>query len=215
MDIIGKYFDLRSENEKLLEENNRLKAILFNQDQQLKVDTTLKGQYNLIPATVFKNSYSATNNYLTINRGSKDSIQEDLGVITSKGIVGIIDNTSRSYARVMSILNTNSSVSALLKNTDHFGELKWNTESPEIIQLVDIPKQAPIKAGDTIITSGRSTIFPKDIPVGKVMSFKLDETENFYIVDVQLFNDMTNIGHVHIIKNLDREEIKSVEQVDE
>ena len=92
---IGKYFDLRSENEKLLEENNRLKAILFNQDQQLKVDTTLKGQYNLLPATVFKNSYSATNNYLTINRGSKDSIQEDLGVITSKGIVGIIDNTSR------------------------------------------------------------------------------------------------------------------------
>jgi rod shape-determining protein MreC len=212
---IGQYFNLKEENLRLLEENNRLKTLLFNSQDTIKVDSPFDGNYRLVSAQVYKNSYSATNNYLTINKGEKDSIHEDLGVITSRGIVGIIDNTSNNYARVMSILNTNSSVSAELKNTDHFGELKWDTFSPEIIQLVDIPKQAPVTEGDTIITSGRSTIFPKNIPVGTVSSFKLDETENFYIVNVQLFNDMTNIGHVHIIRNLDSQEIKTLENLDE
>lgn len=212
---IGQYFNLREENNKLLEENNRLKSILYNEKNELIVDSTLTGKYSLITAKVNKNSYASTNNYLTINRGKKDSVFEDLGVITSKGIVGIIDNTSNGYARVLSILNTNSRVNAQLKNTDHFGELRWNTNSPQIVQLVDIPKQAPMKVGDTIITSGRSTIFPKDLPIGYVLSFTEDETENFYIVQVKLFNDMTNIGHVHIIRNLYSEEIKALENRDE
>lgn len=212
---IGQYFNLKEENNKLLEENNRLKSILFNAKKELTIDTLLSGDYSLIPANVFKNSYAATNNYLTINKGEKDSVSEDLGVITSKGIVGIIDNTSNGYARVMSVLNTNSRVNARLKNTDHFGTLSWDTNSPQVIQLIDIQKQAKIVVGDTIITSGRSTIFPPKIPVGEVVSFKLDETENYYIVQVKLFNDMTNIGHVHIIKNLDSNEIKTLENLDE
>lgn len=213
---IGQYFDLQEENQRLLEENNRLKSLLFNAQDSLVVDTTLlANRYHLIPATVYKNSYSATNNYLTINKGTRDSIKEDLGVITSKGLVGIIDNTSRGYARVMSILNTNSRVNAKLKKSDHFGTLRWDGTSPEIVQLVDIPKQAPLVEGDTIVTSGRSIIFPKGVPVGTITSFSLDETQNYYQVNIKLFNDMTNIGHVHVIKDLDVKEIKSLETIDE
>lgn len=212
---IGQYFGLKEENKKLLEENNRLKSVLFNTEVQEKIDTSLTGNYKFIAAQVYKNSYSATNNYLTINKGKRDSVQEDFGVITSKGILGIIDNTSRRYARVMSILNTNSRVNAQLKKTDHFGTLTWNTNSPEIVQLIDIPKQAPMTIGDTIITGGRSTIFPKNIPIGVVVAFGLDETENYYTIDVKLFNDMTNIGHVHIIKNQHAEEIKTLEKSNE
>jgi len=212
---IGQYFGLKEENQKLLEENNRLKSALFNSEGQEKIDTSLSRNYKFIAAQVYKNSYSATNNYLTINKGKRDSVQEDFGVITSKGIVGIIDNTSRRYARVMSILNTNSRVNAQLKKTDHFGTLTWNTNSPQIVQLIDIPKQAPITIGDTIITGGRSTIFPKNIPIGVVLAFALDETENYYTIDVKLFNDMTNIGHVHIINNQHAEEIKTLEKLNE
>ena len=215
---IGQYFNLKAENEKLLEENIRLKSLLFNEDNQLNVNFSLDStlaQYNLTAAKVTKNSYSATNNYLTINKGKRDSIKEDYGVITSKGIIGIIDNTSNKYSRVLSILNTNSRVNAQLKNTSHFGTLRWNGVSPQMVQLVDIQKQAPVKVGDSIVTGGLSTIFPKEIPIGSVVSYKLDQTENYYIVEVLLFNDMTNIGHVYIIKNRDAPEIKSLNNLNE
>jgi rod shape-determining protein MreC len=216
---IGQYFNLKEENQKLIEENNRLKSILYNTEKQPKtsftLDSTLANQYKLIAAQVYKNSYSATNNYLTINKGKRDSIEEDFGVITSKGIVGIIDNTSNKYARVMSLLNTNSRVNAQLKKTDHYGTLRWDGKSPQTVQLVDIPKQAPVMVGDSIITGGLSTIFPKGIPIGKVTSFKLDATENYYIVDVMLFNDMTSIGHVYVIKNRDAKEISTLNNLNE
>ena len=218
---IGGYFNLRKENNILLEENRRLKSILYNtkKDSLKKVyrDSTLfnNASFKLIAAQVYKNSFSATNNYLTINKGKKDSISQDLGVITSKGIVGIIDNTSRKYARVMSVLNTNISINALLKKTNHFGPLSWNSESPQIVQLLDLQKQVPVAIGDTIVTSGLSTIFPKDIPIGEVVAFKLDETKSSYVIDVKLFNDMTNVDHVYIIKNLDAKEISTLNDLDE
>jgi rod shape-determining protein MreC len=216
---IGDYFNLKAENTTLLEENNRLKSILFNSKKDnLKeeyLDSTTFKNYKLTAAQVYKNSYSATNNYLTINKGERDSIKQDYGVITSKGIVGIIDNTSKKYARVMSVLNTNIRVNAQLKKTNHFGTLSWNSKSPEYVQLIDLPKQAPVTVGDTIITGGLSTIFPKGIPIGVISAFKIDETENYFEIDINLFNDMTNVGHVYIIENLDAEEISTLNNLDE
>ena len=178
---IHQYFSLKEANRQLLEENNRLKSILFNEEDEfndlLTLDSTLSRRFNLTPAQVYKNSYSATNNYLIISKGERDSIQEDFGVITSNGIVGIIDNTSSKYARVLSILNTNSRVNAKIKSTNHFGTLKWDGNSPKIIQLTDIQGLAKVTVGDTVTTSGNSTIFPKDIQVGRIISFDLIETE--------------------------------------
>ncbi|WP_347922775.1 rod shape-determining protein MreC [Pontimicrobium sp. SW4] len=217
---IGGYFGLKKENQILLEENNRLKSILFNSKTGEFKDTyadssTLKVIYKSTVAQVYKNSYSLTNNYLTINKGEKDSIKDEFGVITSKGIVGIIDKTSPNYSRVRSILNSNIGINAQLKKTNHFGILSWNGKSPYIVQLTDLPKQAPVIVGDTIITGGLSTIFPKGIPIGTVASFKTDETENYFEIDVTLFNDMTNIGHVYIIENLDAAEISNLNNLDE
>lgn len=213
---IDKYFNLKSENQKLLEENNRLKAILFNSDDSVNVEIdSSSARFILTSAMVIKNSYSLTSNYLTINKGRKDSLTEDLGVITSKGIVGIIDKSSNGYSRVLSILHPTSRINAKLKKSDHFGELSWDGKSPEIVQLKDIQNQAPLVAGDTIITGGRSTIFPAGIPIGTVQNFELDESENYYTVDIKLFNDMTNIGHVHVVRNKDLSEIKSLENPNE
>ena len=206
---IDQYFNLKQENQNLLEENNRLKEALFNSPESIIEDSGYN--FKVFHAQAIKNDYSNSNNYLTVNKGTKDSISEDNGVVTSKGIVGIIDNTSKSYARVLSILNTNSRINAQLKKSSHFGLLTWNGKSPKSVQLIDVPKQAPVVIGDTIITGGRSTIFPKGIPIGKVESFFMDTTENYLTLEILLFNDMTSIGHVHIIKNLDKEEIQSLE----
>jgi len=186
-----------------------------NLKEQYNDSSLINTSYKLTAAQVYKNSFSATNNYLTINKGERDSIKQDYGVITSKGIIGIIDNTSNKYARVMSVLNTNIRVNAKLKKTNHFGTLTWNSKSPEFVQLIDLPKQAPVAVGDTIITGGLSTIFPKGIPIGEIVSFKIDDTENYFEIDIKLFNDMTNIGHVYIIENLDFEEISTLNNPDE
>ncbi len=217
---ISQYFGLKKENDILLEENNRLKSILFNSESNKASASTIDSisfdsKYRFTSASVIKNSYASSTNMLLIDKGVKDGLKEDFGVITSKGIVGIIEDLSGSYANVISILNTNSSINAQLKTTEHFGTLKWDTKSPQFVQLTDVQKIAPVKIGDTIITGGRSTIFPKGIPIGQVTDFKLDIAEDFYNIEVKLFNDMTNIGHVYVIENIDNEEIMNLLKNDE
>ncbi len=211
---ISVYFNLKSQNEILKEENNRLKSLLYNASQtkdSTYIDSTsFKSLYKFSAANIIKNSYSISNNILLINKGSNDSIQEDFGVISSKGIIGIISKTSNHYASVISILNTTSMISAQLKKTDHYGTLTWDAKSPKFVQLVDIAEIAPVQFGDTIVTSGRSSIFPKGVPIGSVHDFHLDQSENYYEITVELFNDMTNLEHVYTIENKDREEINNL-----
>jgi len=211
---ISSYFNLKSQNQILAEENNRLKSILYNSENEIDstyIDSiTYQGLYKVTSAQVIKNSYSVTDNVLLINKGVNDSIKEDFGVITSKGILGVIVNSSNNYSTVISILNTTSNISAKLKKSGHYGSLTWDGNSPNIVQLVDVEKIAPVVEGDTIVTSGRSSIFPIGIKIGTVSSFELDAAENYYEINVKLFNDMTNIEHVYIIKNNDKEEITNL-----
>ena len=214
---ISEYFDLKDQNQLLQQENKRLKQILYNQKDSTKLNVTIidstsySDVYKLKSATVIKNTYSNSKNYLTINLGENDSISEDFGVITSKGIVGIIDNTSNNYARVISILNTNSKINAQLKATNHIGSLTWDGKSSKIVQMIDVENFAPVKEGDTIITGGQSSIFPKGVPIGSVASFKLDASGDTYTITVELFNDMTNLSHAYVIINRDAAEIEQVE----
>jgi rod shape-determining protein MreC len=213
---ITDYFNLREKNEILINENTRIRKQLESYKSKVvnqNIDTSsILSKYYFISAKVINNSFSKTKNKLTINKGKRDSIQLDMGVITSKGIVGIIDNVSNKYATIQSILNTNSQINAKLKNVKHFGSLVWNTEDPNIIQLIDIPRLAAVKTGDTIVTGGRSTIFPEGILIGAVIDFELTEDENSQNLNIQLFNDMTNLEHVYIIDNLDTQEIINLEK---
>lgn len=208
------YLNLKSQNQVLAEENSRLKMLLFNSENKKDstyLDTvTYSGTYKFTIANVIRNTYSGANNVLLLNKGKNDGLKQDLGVISSKGIVGIIDGTSKRYATVISVLNTVNKISAQLKKTNHFGTLYWDAKSPYYIQLIDIPKIAPIVKGDTIITSGRSSIFPKGIPIGIIDNFKLDAAENYYEINIKLFNDMTNLEHVYTIENIDADEIDNL-----
>ncbi len=209
------YFNLKNENKILLDENkifrehvDSLKRIVNDSN----ADTSyLPIKYQYVSASVINNTFHKSKNRLTLNKGSKDRIKIDQGVISSKGLVGIIENVSSSYATVQSILNTNSQINTKLKNSNHFGSLIWNTKDPNIVQLIDIPRLAPLVVGDTVTTGGRSTIFPKDILIGVIKDFHINQDKNSYTVNVKLFNDMSNLRHVYIIENLDSEEIKELE----
>ncbi len=213
---ITDYLGLGKENQILLDENMWLREeveALKEQYLNQELDTNVvSGKYKYFAAKVINNNYSHTKNHLTIDKGSNDSIQIDLGVISSKGLVGIVSATSKKYATIQSILNTKSRINAKLKASNHFGTLIWDTKDPNLVQLIDIPRLAQLKKGDTIITGGRSTIFPEGILIGTIQDFRLDKDDNYHYITVHLFNDMTSLEHVYLIKNYDAQEIKDLEK---
>lgn len=143
-------------------------------------------------------------------RAGQHGVLPDQGVANSKGIIGITNTVSDNYATVLSILNSNSKINVKLKNSKHFGTLIWDGADYNVLQLIDLPIQANISKGDTIITGGMSTIFPVGIPVGTVDDFKR-EANAYSTINIRLFNDMSAIGPVYVITNFDREEIKEIE----
>lgn len=212
---IGDYFYLKEENTLLLEENNRLKSKVFNTQNKQFENLITEEKFRLTPALVNKNSYRYLDNYITIDKGEHIGIKEDFGVISAKGIVGIVDKTSAKYARVLSILNTKSKINAKLKQSNHFGTLGWDGVHHNIVQLNDVQDLAAISVGDTIVTSGFSYTFPENIPIGAVESYQLNDTKDLYIINVRLFNDMTNLRHVHVINNLDFKELQTLNPINE
>ena len=217
---INTYLHLDEYNKRLLEENNQLRNIISNINDSISVEkqldsTSFEGDYMFRTARVINNNFSKVDNYLTLNRGENSGIEQEYGVITSQGIVGIVDRVNKNYSRVISILNSRSRINAQLNKTNHFGSLVWDGKDPNIVQLIDVPRQAPLQKGDTIITGGRSLIFPKGLPIGSIQDFTLDQTQSYYTINIKLFNDMTNIGYVYVIENVNKEEIESLQETNE
>lgn len=217
---ITEYFHLKSENEILAAENARLRNELEKKNYILPVidsvviDTSKYHQkYAYTTAKIINNSYSKEFNFLTLNIGENQGVSKEMAVINSKGIIGIVDHTNNKYTRVQSILNKNSKINARLKNSSYFGSLTWDGNDYKTVQLLDIPRQAPLKIGDTIETGGRSTIFPEGILIGTILKIDKGNSAN-NSVSVRLFNDMSNLGSVYVVKNFDKLEIKSIESVE-
>jgi rod shape-determining protein MreC len=212
---INEYFSLKAQNEELAVENARLKSLLFNTKDTTAVPTldTIRGikKTDIIVSKVIHNSYSVYENFLTINKGAGMGIKPKMGVINSAGIVGIVDKTSKNYATVISILNIESKINAKIKKSNHFGSLVWNGKSTGFVQLIDVPRLAGVRKGDTIVTGGESIIFPENIGIGTIERVYTDDVTHYYTLDIKLFNDMTNLGHVYVIKNKDAEEITNLE----
>lgn len=211
---VTSYFGLDEENAALLEENRRLRIMLANHrfPDSMLLDSSML-QYKITTARIIKNSYSSPNNYITIDKGKNDGLKQDMGVITAKGVLGILEHTTKNFASVQSILNTKSIINAKIKGTDYFGSLTWDGKKFTLVQLEDIPRLVPLLVGDTIVTGAMSSIFPENIPIGTIQKFDLNESQSFYSIDVALFNDMTNLRYVYIIENTQQEEIGELESM--
>ena len=215
-----KYLDLYDENTRLVEENAKLHSMLKSSmievgiDMKLHTDTNamkIVQKYHFTEAEVINNSYRHRNNHITINKGLKNGIRDGDGVITSNGVIGVIESTGENYSSVISILNKNLQVNAKLKKSNYFGSLSWPGKNRNIFVLSDIPKEAKFSVGDTIITGGYSTIFPEGINIGVIEEFNIIENQNYYFITVKPFVDYANVKSVYTIQNLHREEIKSTE----
>jgi len=213
---VEEYLALKEQNENLVKENADLKRLLYNTQDTAKIPNLklqgIDGTYRVIQSKVISNSYSVHENYLTINSGRKDGVTENMGVVSSLGVIGYIEKTSQNYATVISVLNLNFRLTAKIKKNNHFGTLTWNGKNTGFAQLIDVPRLASVRKGDTIVTGAESTYFPENIPVGTIEKVYIDKRTNYFTLDVRLFNDMTSLGHVYIIENKDRKEIIQLEQ---
>ena len=217
---LDKYLDLHEENTKLIEENAKLHSML--KSSMIEVGKSIKShsdtnalkivqKYQFTEAEVINNSFRRRNNHITLSKGLKNSINNGDGVVTSNGILGVIESTGDNYSSVISILNKNLQVNAKLKNSNYFGSLSWPGKDRRKFLLSDIPKEAQLSLGDTIITGGYSTIFPEGIDIGIIEEFEIPENQNYYNIVVKPFLDYANVKSVYVIHNLQREQIKDIE----
>ena len=209
------YFGLRQKNDDLARENARLKEILFNKkDTVLESKIVVPGELSnfvVRRAKVIKNSYSKQENFLTLDRGAFEGLQSDMAVISDRGVVGIIEKTSKNFSTVISILHTKNPLNGKIKNSDHFGSITWDGKNAGYVQLIDVPKLATFKKGDTIVTGAQSAIFPENIPIGKIDKIFEEKATNKFVINIRLFNDMTSLGYVYVIENKKKAEKQALE----
>ncbi len=176
---------------------------------------TVRPLYEFIAARVISNNISGSSNWLMLNRGANDKLAKNTGIVTPKGIVGILRYIDSDFSMAMSILHSQTKISACLpKYGNAFGSLIWEGGDPEIMLLKYIPKHFPVKPGDMVETSGLSQIFPKGIPIGKVEEEPVIDSENpyFFNIKIRLSQSMATVQDVHVVNNLFTDKIEALEQ---
>lgn len=214
---VSDYFKLKAVNRALAEENARLLSrmpesyLYIGTKNPFPVDSgDLIRQFDYIAARVISNSVNRRNNYLVLDKGSIQGIRPGMAVIAPGGVVGQVIDVSGHFSLVMSLLNSQSKISAKLKNSNHVGSLWWDGINYRRARLIDIPSHARPVKGDTIVTSGYSQIFPEGIPVGYVHDVFIESGASFYDLEVDLAVDLNKITYVYVVKNLLRDELKSL-----
>ena len=236
LNYFKEYFKLKEINYNLSKENLVLKNQLEKFSRRTKLDSLKNVNFSYKNAKIISNNLSSTKNHLIINKGVKHGLKNEMGVISSNGIVGIINRISKNYSSVMSILNINTKINAKVKRTSHFGTLEWYGLRTDYMILNDIPETANIEVGDSIITGGMSLIFPEGINIGivseiinqnkhndSVVKFIVDNKninkakyldfefkENYLTIEVKLHTNMNNLNNVYVIESLNREEFQKI-----
>ncbi len=207
---INEYSSLKETNNLLAQENTLLLSRLYNRTEENGTQPAEQKQpFEFIGAKVVRNTVGTAHNYLIIDKGAKDGIEEDMGVITPTGAIGITRAVSNNYTYVLSFLNTSLQVSAKIGKSETFGPLSWNAGSPDMAVLEEIPQHLEIHLNDTIYTSGFSAFYPPDIPIGIVTGSKLVNGVHLSL-NIKLLQDFRSINHVMVVKNNNREELEKL-----
>ena len=205
------YFSLKEENQLMVEHNAYLMSQLYkiNADTSFLTDS-ISLDYNFIPANVINNSVDNVNNFLLIDKGRKDGIKKDMGVICEKGVVGKIVNVTDNYASVISMLHPYSVVSARFTDNQHIANVTWGNRDYRYGTVNDIPLHLTPKKGDTLVTSGFSNIYPADIMIGTIEEMLESDSKDFNSAKHCLSTNFSTIRHVFVIENLHQTEIDSL-----
>lgn len=214
------YFALKEKNETLLNENQHLREQLSRYKTKAEMADTLEGfssvnpDFTYLPAKIISNSTNKLNNYIIINRGRKHGVQKDMGVISPVGVVGVVSSVSDNYSYIISFLNINQSVSARIEPSGAFGPLSWEGRSSDYATLAEVPYHIRVSVGDTVFTSGFSTLYPPDVPLGTIRrsSVIMGTHHNF---QVKLFQNFNSLRYVSVVVNNKKDELNQFIQENE
>jgi len=216
------YFYLKSTNEGLASENTALKNQLVQLQNQLE---TLKPQgpdsanikispdkeISFVQAKVINNSTNKLLNYITLNKGKRDGIQPDMGVVNEDGVVGIVSNVSEKFSVVIPLINPKIQINSKFIRNNYSGPIHWEGYNYRYVNLNDIARHVVFSLGDTIVTSGYSKSFPEGILVGTVDDFKISESDAYYHIKVKLGVNFRTLTHVKVINYLNYQEQQNLE----
>lgn len=223
------YTGLEEANVELLHRNAYLEKEvlrLHNQLERLTVDSlswmrlgrdTLERPfpYDYVVGKVVGHVLFSKSNYLTIDIGSKDGVAVDMGVVSTNGIVGIVQAVSDNYARVVPAINSTFGVSCKVESSDNISILKWDGLDVEHSLLTNIPKHKSLEPGLEVYTSGYSVSFPEGLSVGTIEGPGKSPDDSFYAYRVNLSTNFSSLKYVYVLTNSFREERSVVESIGE
>lgn len=215
---ISDYFSLAESNAALAQENHNLLLRIQNLEETLRETGNLAGplpkntkRFRFTSASIIKISTKTQHNYFIIDKGRNDGIVNGSGVITANGAVGIVDAVSDNYSYVISFQNHNMNVTARIGKDGRHGPMTWDGRQSNGAILKEIPHHLEIVPGDTIYTSGFSSIFPADIPLGTIKKASIVNGAT-YDIDVVLFEDFGALRYVTVVENIGDKEIRQLEE---
>ena len=219
---ITSYFHLKTANEDLLDRNMWLEQRLLFLENVLKekgldsarlysMERLAPTEYQIFKANVIKNSLNKADNYITLDRGTTEGIRPEMGVVDANGVVGIVYKTSPHYSLVIPLLNSKSSISCKIVGSDYFGYLKWEGGNSRFAYLKDLPRHAEFNLGDTVVTSGYSTVFPEGVMVGTVDDMSDSHDGLSYLLKIKLATDFGKVSNVRVISRNGQDEQKALE----
>jgi len=211
---ISDYLSLKKENQQLLFENALLRDRLqscntVSDTEKLKQDS----MYVYIPAVVVRNTINRYDNYMVLNVGKKQGVQKEMGVISNKGVAGIVIGVSKHYCIALSLMNENAKISARIKKNNQLVNVIWDPVHPNVGKVMDIPPHFNLNPGDTIITSGNSFIFPAGLVIGTVISYQRSKHEELSTATLKYSTSFGQLHYVYLIKNkMKKEQLQLIEE---
>ena len=216
---VDNYFHLKQESDRIHRLNDSLMNLL--KSDFLNSDTATKFMTDTIPydtlghrrrylwrdAQVVSNSVNSDRNYIQINRGSRQGIRDNMGVLSSDlSLVGIIVNTSENFSQVMSLLHVKNNVNAIMKRSGSAGTIGWDGKNPLFLTMTGVPKSDSVAKGDTVLTGTFSLSFPPLKMIGTVASVSKDNSSSFYVLQIKTAANFQDLQHVFVVENLQNEE---------
>lgn len=214
---VGDYFRLGKINRELAEENAMLRrqlAVVTDTTQGYQQVVNADTVYNFIPARVVNSTVNRPNNYILIDKGRADGIEKDMGVVSPEGIVGIVTDVSPHYASVMSLLHSYSIISVRLKNNDdQLTTLRWETANYRYGMVDGIPTHLHPQAGDTVVTSSYSYIFPENLMAGTIVELVPSPSGTLNKAKIKYATDFASLKTVYVIQHTNKAELDSLYQL--
>ena len=215
-DKLTSFIQLSEKNDELALENASLRVQLLERNFKSNGhDSLIASNFEYIPAIIINNSIQKINNRITLNLGRADGIEKGMGVISKDGIIGVISYVSEHFSSANSVLNIQSNFSGLIKRTRTLGDLKWSGKNPTEMNMNSVPQYVDVQIGDSIVTSGYSTVFPKGQMIGTVSQVDKNTRTGYNEIEVKLSSDLASAEYVYIIRNIIYKEIKDIEEKSE